>query len=249
MTECIDLAAIKEGDLMAYLEGDTEDRVREHVENCSVCADEVARLRETSRGLLTLMYRADCPAPEILAQYQMDLLSNSDQLEVAAHVRTCPHCARELEELVIREEEEDSLTQMILHVLEDVVQTVEATMTPRGRPHPVGVRGTEDGGRTFHFHADDPSTVSEATSEQAVDVLIGFQPGTPATGTRTLLGSVVQTEAVSGGRAWLFREGDKPVSSLVDHLGTFTFTDLAPGEYDLALEVGQKALLMRGVVV
>lgn len=82
-----------------------------------------------------------------------------------------------------------------------------------------------------------------------MDVLVGLQSAAPASGTRTLVGSVVQAEAVSGGRVWLFQEGKKPISSPVDHLGTFTFEALPPGEYDLVLEVGRKALLMRGVVV
>ncbi len=237
MTECIDPTAIEEGDLMAYLEGEAVPRVREHVERCPACQAEVARLRETSQALVTLMYRADCPAPEVLGQYQMDLLSSSRQLEVAAHVRTCRHCARELEELADREGRGDSLARLALDVLQDVVQTVEATLVPRGRPRPVGVRGVEDGPSAFHFHGDE------------VDVVIGLQATAPNIGTRTLLGAVVQAEAVSGSRAWLFRTGEEPVASPVDRLGTFTFEALPPGTYDLALEVGRKALLMRDVEV
>ena len=237
MTECTDPAAIKEGDLMAYLEGDADERVREHVERCPACAAKVARLRETGQALLTLMYRTDCPASEILGQYHMDLLSPAEKLEVAAHVRPCPHCARELKELTNAEEVEDSLTHIVLHVLQNVVQTVEATMVPRGHPYPVGARGTEAGQPAFHFYGAD------------VDVLVGFQPTAVTATTRTLLGAVVQTEAVSGGHAWLFQEGEKPLSSPVDHLGTFTFEGIPSGEYDLALEVGQKALLMRGVII
>lgn len=237
MTRCIDPTAIEEGDLMAYLEGEADQRVREHVERCPACQAEVQRLRETSQALVTLMYRADCPAPEILAQYHMDLLSSSEQLEVAAHVRRCRHCAHELEEFAAEEARGDGLTRMALSVLQGVVQTIEATMVPRGRQCPAGVRGVEDGPSAFHFSSDE------------VDVVIGLQPPVPGAGTRTLLGAVVQAKAVSGGRAWLFRTGEEPVASPVDRLGTFTFEALPSGTYDLALEVGRKALLMRDVEV
>jgi anti-sigma factor RsiW len=237
MTECIDPAAIKEGDLMAYLEGEATERVQAHIERCPACAAEVVRLRNTYQGLLRELYRTDCPAPEVLGQHKMKLLSPAQQLEIAAHVRDCPHCTRELEELTRAEEREDRLVQVVLQVLQDVAQTVEATMVSRGRRQPVGVRGAETDSAPLHFHSDE------------VDVLIGFQPTTLPTETRTLLGAVVQAEVVSGCRAWLFQEGEAPVSSPVDRLGTFTFVALSPGEYDLALEVGRKALLMRNVIV
>lgn len=219
---------------MAYVDGEADERVRDHVDHCPACAAKVAQLRETSQALLTLMYRANCPAPEILGQYQLDLLSSAERLKIAAHVRACPHCTRELTELG---KEEDSLILSVLQTLKDVVQVIEATLMPPRRLKAVGMRGMEAGRRAFHFHSDD------------VDVLVGFQP--VATGSRagTLLGTVAQVEAVSGGYAWLFQEGRKPVSSPVDHLGTFTFGIIAPGEYDLALEVRERALLMRGVVI
>jgi hypothetical protein len=231
MTRCTEPALIKEGDLTAYVEGEADERVRAHVGRCPACADRVARLRQTSQALLTLMYRASCPAPEVLGQYQLDLLPPNERLRVAAHVRTCPHCTRELDEL---EQEEDSLTQMVLHAIRGAVRVVEgALVAPRLRP--VGVRGEEAGQYTFRG--------------AGLDVLVGFQPTVSGKRKGTLVGAVVQVEAVADGRAWLFQEGERPRSSLVDGLGTFTFEGIAPGEYDLALEVEEEALLMREVSV
>jgi anti-sigma factor RsiW len=236
MTKCIEPSQIKEGDLMAYVEGEADGRVRDHVGRCPACAGKVAQLRRTNQALLTLMYRASCPLSEVLGQYQLDLLSPDERLKVAAHVRTCPHCSRELDELRTRK---DDLTHAVLQVIQGAVRVVEAALVTPPRLRPVGVRGR---GR-------------EARAEQrafhgaGLDVLVGFQPVATHKREGTLVGAVVQAEAVAGGRAWLFQEGEKPTFSLVDELGTFTFEEIRPGEYDLALEVGDEALLMREVVV
>ncbi|MGD9099302.1 MAG: hypothetical protein PVF45_02400 [Anaerolineae bacterium] len=231
MTRCIEPALIKEGDLTAYVEGEADERVRTHVGRCAACADKVARLRQTDQALMALMYRGFCPAPEVLGQYQLDLLHPDEQLRVAAHVRACPHCRRELDELA---QEEDSLTHMVLHAIRGAVRVVEgALVAPRLRP--AGVRGGEGGQYAFRG--------------AGLDVLVGFQPTVSGRRKGTLVGAVVQAEAVADGRAWLFQEGERSRSSPVDDLGTFTFEGIAPGEYDLALEVGEEALLLREVGV
>ena len=106
MTECIEPELIKEGDLIAYVEGVADERVRDHVIRCTACADKVARLRQTSQALIGLMYRSSCPPPEVLGKYQLDLLSAGERLRIAAHVRSCSHCTRELDELAQEESEE-----------------------------------------------------------------------------------------------------------------------------------------------
>jgi anti-sigma factor RsiW len=217
---------------LAYLEGEADRQVRDHVARCPACADKVARLRETGQALLTLMYRADCPAPEVLGQYQLDLLSPAEQLQVAAHARACPHCTRELAELAAGD---DGLVQAIWQTLRNVTQVVETTLIVSPRPQPAGVRG----GRTARC----------AFRGAGIDVLVGFRPTAQGDGPGTLLGSVVQTDAAPDSQMWLFCEGQAPVSSPVDDLGTFVFEAVTPGEYDLVLETGERALLMREVFV
>lgn len=232
MTECVNPALIKEGDLLAYVEGEANAEVRGHVERCPACAGQVAQLRYTSQALLSLVYRADCPAPEVLGQYQLDLLSSDEQVLVAAHLRACSHCTRELNELVTAE---DSLSQMILQVIQRAVRVVEGTLVPTSRPHPAGVRGWETRQRAYHG--------------AGLDVLVGFQPSVPGGAKGAVVGAILQAEAVAGGQVWLFQEGTEPLSNSVDEMGSFAFEGVAPGTYNLALEVGEEALLLREVVV
>lgn len=234
MTECMDPTSIGEGDLIAYVEGKAGEEIADHVNRCAACAGKVTKIRETCHALFTLAYRADCPAPEVLGQYQMKLLSSAEELRVAAHVRTCPHCTREMAELG---EEEDSLTQMILRTLQGAVQIVETSLMLPSRGQPVRT-GTAIGEQaTFRFHSDD------------ADMIVGFEPSGSGGRRGELRGTIAKPEIVPGSRAWLFREGDRPISTPVDALGTFVFDMITPGEYDLALEAGEKALLMRGVVI
>ncbi len=232
MTECINPTLIKEGDLLTFIEGEAGHEVGEHVTRCPMCASRVKQIRKTSRALLVLMYRADCPAPEVLGQYQLGLTSSAEQLKVAAHVRACPHCGRELAEL---ESGPDNLAQMVLQTLKGVARIIEATLVSSPRLQPAGVRG----GRTRRSAFRGPG----------IDVLIGFQPVATGRKVGTLMGTVVQTKVSPDSRAWLFCEGKEPVSSPVDDLRTFTFEAVTPGEYDLALEAGERALLMREVLI
>lgn len=232
MTACIEPALIKAGDLMAYVEGEADERVREHVARCAACAGKAAQLGQTSQALLALAYRVSCPPPQVLGQYLLDLLNPDEQLKIAAHARACAHCSRELEELG---EKEDSLSRMVLRVMQNAARVVEGVLAAPLRLDPAGVRGGESRQRVFRG--------------AGLDVLVGFQPTVSAQSKGTLVGAVVQVGAVGDGLAWLFQDGARPRSSAVDELGTFCFEGIMPGEYDLALEVGEEALVMRGVVV
>jgi hypothetical protein len=192
----------------------------------------VAQLRETSRALLALMYRAHCPSPEVLGQYQLNLLSPAEKLKVAAHVRACPHCTRELQAL---EMPEDELIHRVCRVLHGVRDIIEAALVASPLPSPAGVRGRA--GQRYAFRGG------------GLDVLIGFEPAARPSAPGLLTGAVLQADRIAEAQAWLFQEGDNPRATKVDALGTFTFEKVKPGAYDLALTVGEDALLLREVIV
>ena len=45
------------------------------------------------------LYRVLCPAPQVLGEYHLDLLSADQRNEVQANLIECHHCQRELAEL------------------------------------------------------------------------------------------------------------------------------------------------------
>ncbi len=234
MNQCIAPADVKEGDLLACVEGEAEARVQDHIRRCPACASKVAQLRQTGQALLALRSRAACPPPEALGQYCLDLLPPEEKLKLAAHLRTCIDCARELAELAEQAKLEDNLIQWARQMLHDIVQVLEAK--PIARLHPAPARGSKDEPRQRVYCAP------------GLDLVIGLLENAPNSGV-TLMGAVQQVDRVVGSHAWLFQEGEKPISSLVDAQGIFTFEGIGPGVYDIALKAGQQAILIREVVI
>jgi hypothetical protein len=234
MNQCIAPADIKEGDLLACVEGEAEAQVQDHIRRCPACAYKVAQLRQTSQALLALRSRAACPPPEVLGQYCLDLLPAREKLKLAAHIRSCADCARELAELAEQAEPEDNLVQWARQALHNVAQVLEAKPVSRLQPAPA--RGSKDEPRQRVYHAP------------GLDLVIGLVENAPSSG-MTLMGVVQQVDQVTGGHAWLFREGEQPISSVVDAQGIFTFEGLGSGIYDIALAAGQQVILIREMVI
>jgi hypothetical protein len=231
MTECIDPTQIKEGDLIAYVDGEADDRVIEHVASCPACAEKAEQLRKTSHTLLDRFYRSDCPAPEVLGQYMLGLLTPEEKLRVAAHLRGCPLCSRELKTL----EREEHLGQTLMDVLHGVVEVFEAVLVPQPRLRPAAVRG--QGERQFAYQAE------------GVEVLLGFQPTARGTRRGTLLGAVVESGTAPSDVAWIIPLGGTPSKVEIDSLGSFAFEDITPGDYDLVIRIGERGILLREVVI
>lgn len=53
--------------------------------------------RQLERLAIASLTEDDCPSPDQLAAYMLGTLASSEQLTVAAHIRGCPLCSRDLE--------------------------------------------------------------------------------------------------------------------------------------------------------
>lgn len=232
MSRCIAPAEIQPGDLVAYLEGEADPGVQEHVRRCPHCAQRVAALADLDRQLLVSRYRVSCPSSEQLALWQADLLAAEEQLQVAAHVRDCPHCQRELADLAAVD---DDLLDALLERLQGVVRWLEATLVSTA-PLPVGLRGLALPQR--RYQADDLTIFVGSRTAPRGRQLIGrlYPHSTPRP-------SVEQIEV------WLVRQGEAVSRQHTDELGHFVFSDLAPGRYDLGVGWQGKAVLLRDVEV
>lgn len=239
MNSCIDPRLIKEGDLIAYVDGEAEGWLREHVDCCPTCASKVTQLRKASQGLLEHIYRASCPEPERWGQYHFNFLSSQEELVMAAHLRTCLHCTQELQTLttLFPLEPEDSLIEMVKRLFQDTVKVIETSLMPSRRLRPARVRKRARQRDTQTYHAD------------GLNVLLDFQPLTREKESGRLLGSVLLNEIGRDSQAWLFEEGKRPFSTPIDDRGTFIFEKIRHGHYDLALEMEKQAILLREVML
>jgi hypothetical protein len=232
MTECINPTEIQEGDWLAYAEGEANPAVQDHVQRCAYCAERAAVYSRLDQWLLAGLYRTSCLAPDTLARWQLHLLPADEELSVAAHVRTCPHCASELEELAAVD---DDLRSALLDRLRGVSRWLEATLVTAA-PRPVGLRGGPVPQR--RYRAGD------------LDIFVGSQIESVG---RRLIGRLRppanQRAGAVGVEVWLVQGGQALDSRFTDDLGHFVFPAVAPGQYDLGFDWQGQAVLIRGVEV
>jgi hypothetical protein len=227
MTTCIDPSEIQEGDLLAYAEGQASAEVQAHVRRCTHCAGRAEAYARRECQLRAGLYRAACPPSTGLARWQLHLLPADEALVVAAHVRVCPHCTRELEELAAVD---DAVLAMFLERLQGVRRWAEATAVA-AVPRSAGLRGAASPQR--RYRAGD------------VDVFVASQAGARGRRLRGRLRATPNADI----EIWL-AQGD----NIVDHRrtdaqGRFVFSSLAPGRYALGFAWRGQAVLVRDVEV
>ncbi len=233
MTECINPAEIQDGDLADYAAGQASAAVQAHVRRCAHCAAQAAAYADLDRWLGAGLYRASCPAPDALAQWQFHLLPPAEELAVAAHVRACPHCTRELHEL---QAVDDGLLATLLDRLPGVSRWREAALIA-AVPRPAGLRGALPPQRRYQA--------------EGLEIFVG--PQQTSDGRRLLRGHLVPTAEpgapTAGVTVWLAQAGQVVGRQTTDDQGYFVFQPIAPGCYDLGLGWQDQAVLIRDVEV
>jgi hypothetical protein len=194
------------------------------------------------------LYRTSCPPPDVLSRWQFHLLPADEELQVAAHVRGCPHCTRELGEL---DAVDDDLLSVLLERLQGVSRWLEATLVATTDPKGfwIGLEQSAPLGSEMVRSRGAPATQQRYIT-QDLDIFVGSQIGT---GGRRLMGRLrpptdTQT-AVESIEVWLVHEGQVLSSHLTDARGYFVFVALSPGRYDLGFGWQEQAVMIRGVEV
>lgn len=214
---CINPDEIAEGDLVAYMHGAASPQVNAHIQRCAYCAQQAEELKAVDAGLLRLVYRTTCPSAETLTAFAMDQLSAVERLQVAAHLRTCPHCAEEVAAArTWAQEEPDSLwgrLQEALALARVARPVAHAGASARGR----GWQG--------RFEVDELLVTLALHGDR-------------------LTGRVRQRDAIEAdlsGEAWLLSVadgGETLESAPVDTRGRFQFAAPTAQTYTLLLQAG-----------
>jgi anti-sigma factor RsiW len=232
MSECVNPSELEEGALMAHVDGEeVSQKVQDHLARCPHCVAQVAAYRRSVAVLRATLHRRSCPAPEQLGLYQLNLLSAGERLVLAKHVRECPYCEQELQELA-REGDQPSL----LEKLHQVVEVVEATLLPVPRLQVTPLRGALSALQRFRV--------------EGVDIHVSVQPG-HSRGTRTVMVRLLpQGELLPAmsTEAWLMRDKEAWAAP-IEAEGVFAFEGVQPGKYSLGLECDGQAVVMREVEV
>lgn len=228
--QCINPSALEEGDLVAYLHGDASSQVVRHVAQCAFCAEQIEQLRMVDAQLLAAFYREACPAPEVLTDFVFNRLPATEKIRVAAHVRDCASCSKEVaggHDLL--QEEPPSLLARLREAL---------AIALVARPVAQVAAFARGAGRKGRFET--AGAVITITSRLG-----------------RLTGRVRWRKAVAdadrSGEAWLLSPEMETVQqalrSGIDEQGYFQFTGLSSGSYALLLQIGDQNIAVETVEI
>jgi hypothetical protein len=195
-----------------------------------------------ARRLTHSLYRFDCPSPQTLGEYQLDLLAPEARTEVAAHLLGCPRCADELQTLrsfmsgpLVAGRTAAEARPGALERLRRVLATLAS---PAAQPAFGGLRGT---------------AAEEGQTYRAEELAVTLGPGPRgARGRVSLLGLVwaesAEAPALEGGEAQLVGESGT-YAAPIDELGNFGLEDVAPGTYRLELRLADRTVVIEDLRV
>jgi hypothetical protein len=234
--DCIAPEEVREGDLLSYSEGRASQQVKEHIARCPFCAAEAAALAEVDRVLTAVLYRASCPATEVLVQYQAGLLRAHERRQVERHVQVCPLCASELRRLSALDDPRHSLWEEMRRAARAIVEAARAQPPPHLA---VAVRGGWFTPRLYR--AGELDIVLSSEAPQPPRDLWRLRA-------RVTRGGVAAAE-LARSTVRLVQEDRVVASQPVDDLGYFSFGDLTAGQYDLWMEGPEADVVVREVAV
>jgi anti-sigma factor RsiW len=180
------------------------------------------KMAKLENQLSNALYRAFCPEPNELGEYQLGLLSTPRAQQIQTHLAECPHCRTEMAQLQsflksVEPDLETSLVERVRVWLAELLPGADGGSTPALA---FGLRGDESG---VHFY--------QAGDAQ---ITLEVQDDPEAPGRKTLVGLILGGEA-AGLRAYLWRQDQAVTSAEVDELGNFTLSGLEPGQYEIFL--------------
>ena len=228
---CISPPGPADTDLLAYLDGELDDQVAAHLEQCPHCRVRAQDLAHLQDQLTARLYRFDCPSPAELGEYHFGVLPPDQAATVAEHLAACPHCTGEVAQLEsyladLRPDLElGPLEQARARVRILVARVVDAgtSVTVLGQPAPAfaGLRGDES--EPFIYEAD------------GVQVVIEIHQDPEQADRSSILGLIIGTEDPEDLEAHLWQAAQRVKRAQVDELGNFAIPGLSPGSYELIL--------------
>jgi len=244
---CISPPELADMDLLAYLDGESDDQVATHLGGCPHCRERARSLGRLQSLLAARLYRYNCPSAAELGEYHLGLLPQDQRAALAYHLTECPRCAYEVTQL------EDYLADLapdvdfsLLEQAKEQVRVLVARLVNGGMgvnllgqpalaPAPTGVRGDE--GEPLIYEAD------------GVQVVIEIHQDPDQLDRRSMLGLVIGVDDPDQLEVHLW-QSDQPVATVqVEDIGNFVIPSLAPGRYELILSGAEVEIHIQELVV
>ncbi|GAC1423837.1 MAG: hypothetical protein PVS3B3_25210 [Ktedonobacteraceae bacterium] len=78
---------------------DLPEDMRSHVEQCELCRHDLMAYKQVNQALLLALYRKECPESITLSAYASNMLPRDKQIPLQLHLRVCPLCTAEVDEV------------------------------------------------------------------------------------------------------------------------------------------------------
>jgi len=222
--KCITSPALDNVEIAMYVDGEADEAVVAHIQQCPFCSERVRQWTLLQKSLKKESYRVNCPTPMELGDYHLGYLPDPQELVIARHLRECVLCRREVAYLEEYLEEPVRQPGLLISVKVLVARLVggkgpdQEKEEPSSLPAFAGLRGEED--EPFIYHADN------------IRIVIEVQDDVEQMGFKTLLGLVTGLE--TNEFTIQVSQGDQVIATTsVDEIGNFIISHLAPSHYKL----------------
>jgi anti-sigma factor RsiW len=230
---CVSPPELADRDLLTYIDGEADDRVIAHLEQCPHCRARAQRLARLQDWLTARLYRFNCPSPIELGEYQLGILPGERAAAMARHLAECPRCAQEVAQL--QGYLADLAPTLELSPLERVREQARILVArlvsggfegrqsgyPALAPAYAGLRGRE--GEPLIYEANQ------------VQVVLDIQEDPRQPGRQTILGLIVGVDHPRELEALLWQDDQCIATISVDEASNFFIPNLTPGRYELIL--------------
>jgi hypothetical protein len=136
---------LTEEQLWMVLDGEADSTIEHHLAECPGCSSRLLRLQRLVGGLKNTLHRYDCPTPDQLADFHLNLLGKAENNTLASHLDICASCREEinlLETLLKADSKTIKLAEQPVFRLPHLREIV-ATLLPRSLDPAYAVRGEE----------------------------------------------------------------------------------------------------------
>ncbi len=89
----------KEVFTLALDTADLPGDVRNHIDQCELCRYDLMNYKQVNQALIFALYRKECPESMALSAYAANMLPREEQIPIQLHLRVCPLCTAEVDEV------------------------------------------------------------------------------------------------------------------------------------------------------
>lgn len=253
--DCFIENAPTDEELLAFALDDEvlSQRAMQHVEQCEVCQQKVARYRQTNANLVARLYRTQCPDTGELSFYSVGgvMLSPERRQQIASHVLECPLCMAEVEETrhFMAEPIEFQVPAFSPRAL---VRRIFAT--PVRRQQLLVVRGEEQETawpRWYKAEAADLSLHLSRTSSgehMLLGILTSSAPSEDVDALQGVLAELHKAPSTAGSNGVVSRTPPL-LHTLVDDMGNIVFKPVPAGSYTMIIHLPGREMIIDGLTI